>query len=245
MIKLSDRLQKIAEFIEPGETVADIGTDHGFLPIALWESGKSPHVILSDINEGPLEKARANINKYYPNKEFDLRIGSGIQTLKPGEADSVVIAGMGGLLIAEILSDDLQKTRTFKKFILQPRNAQSRLRSWLLENGFVITDEALVRERKYLCEIITAIPYDKNSDAGAEAVEALKNKSYEEIDLEISPILFTKKDPLLVEFIENKIRIEEKVYDAIKAGANKNKAGMLRKSEDRIAVLCELRKRSD
>jgi tRNA (adenine22-N1)-methyltransferase len=245
MIKLSDRLQKIAEFIEPGETVADIGTDHGFLPIALWENGKSPHVILSDINEGPLEKARANINKYYPDKEFDIRIGSGIQTLKPGEADSVVIAGMGGLLITEILGDDLQKTRSFKKFLLQPRNAQSRLRAWLLENGFAIADEALVRERKYLCEIIIAVPYDKNCNAGAEAAKALKNKAPEAMDLEVSPILIAKKDPLLVEFIENKIRIEKKVYEAIKAGANKNKAGMLKRSEDRITLLYELRKRSD
>ncbi|MEL7656216.1 MAG: tRNA (adenine(22)-N(1))-methyltransferase TrmK, partial [Bacillota bacterium] len=66
MIKLSDRLQKIADFIDQGESVADIGTDHGFLPISLWETGKSPHVILSDINAGPLDKARDNINKYYP-----------------------------------------------------------------------------------------------------------------------------------------------------------------------------------
>ena len=244
MIKLSDRLQKIAEFIEPGETVADIGTDHGLLPIALWESGKSPHVILSDINEGPLEKARANINKYYPETEFDIRIGCGIQTLKPGEADSVVIAGMGGLLITEILGDDLHKTKTYKKFILQPRNAPNRLRAWLLENGFVIADETLVRERKYLCEVILAAPDGLSAASGTGSSRVLENEVYEEINLEISPILFAKKDPLLVEFIENKIRIEKKVYEAIKAGANKNKAVMLRKSENRMAVLYELRKRS-
>ena len=107
MIKLSDRLQKIADFIEPGESVADIGTDHGFLPIALWEQGKSPHVILSDINSGPLEKARFNINKHFPEKQFDIRIGNGIQTIRPAEVDNIVIAGMGGLLIAEILGDEL------------------------------------------------------------------------------------------------------------------------------------------
>ena len=81
MLKLSDRLQKISDFINFGESVADIGTDHGFLPISLWELGKSPHVILSDINAGPLEKAAENIKKYYPEVEFDLRTGSGLKTI--------------------------------------------------------------------------------------------------------------------------------------------------------------------
>jgi tRNA (adenine22-N1)-methyltransferase len=240
MIKLSDRLQKIADFIEPGESVADIGTDHGFLPIALWEQGKSPHVILSDINSGPLEKARSNINKHFPEKQFDIRIGNGIRTIKPAEVDNIVIAGMGGLLISEILGDDLEKSKSYKKLILQPRNGQNKLRAWLLENGFAIRDEVLVRERKYLCEIILAVPGDRGTETGSgNAVDP------DDIALEISPILFIKKDPLLVEFIENKIRIESGVHAAIKAGAVKDKAEKLQKSEERIKLLYELRKRSD
>ena len=233
MVKLSDRLQKIADFIEQGESVADIGTDHGFLPIALWERGKSPRVILSDINSGPLEKARANIERYFPEQDFDLRIGSGIKTIRPAEVDTVVIAGMGGLLISEILGEDLLKTRSIKKFILQPRNAQDKLRRWLTESGFSIIDEALVKEGKYYCELILAVPCREGLQIAPEG-----------LDLEISPLLFEKKDPLLVEFIENKIRIEKKVYDAIKAGATKEKADKLKKSEERIELLQELRKRS-
>jgi tRNA (adenine22-N1)-methyltransferase len=229
MVKLSDRLQKIADFIEPGESVADIGTDHGFLPAALWASGKSPYVILSDINTGPIEKARANLDKYFPEKEFDIRIGNGLHPLKTAEVDTVVIAGMGGLLIADILGDDPEKTKTFKKFILQPRTAQNKLRAWLLENGFEIKEEALVREGEYICEIIAAEP-------GGRTVK----KDPEDIDLEISPILFAKNDPLLVEFIENKIRIEMKIYRAIKAEAVKNKNARLRKSKERIESLLDL-----
>lgn len=234
MLKLSDRLQKIADFIEPGESIADIGTDHGFLPVALWESGKSPHVVLSDINAGPLEKARFNINKYFPEKEFDIRIGSGIQTLKSAEVDVIVIAGMGGLLITEIIGDDLEKSKSYRKLILQPRNGQEKLRLWLIENGFTIADEVLVKEGKYFCEIILAVPGGKSQEIKPD-----------DIDLEISPILFVKKDPLLVEFIENKIRIEKKVYEAIQNGATKDKIVMLKKSEERIELLMELRRRSD
>jgi tRNA (adenine22-N1)-methyltransferase len=237
MLKLSDRLQKIANFIEQGESVADIGTDHGLLPISLWETRKSSHVILSDINEGPLEKARINIQKHYPDNAFDIRFGSGIRTIDPAEVDDIVIAGMGGLLIAEILGDDLQKSKSYKKLILQPRNAQDKLRQWLLENGFEITEEALVRERKYLCEIILAVP----GMPGQESPVAFNHP----IDYEISPILFAKKDPLLVEFIENRIRIEKKVFQAIQSKAVKDKDGKLQDSEERIKLLEALRKRSD
>lgn len=234
MIKLSDRLQKIADFIEPGESAADIGTDHGFLPMALRERGISPHVILSDIKEGPLEKARDNIGKYLPELEFDIRIGSGIRTISSGEVDVIVIAGMGSVLITEILRDDLLKSRSYRKLILQPRNAQAKLRRWLLENGFVIVDEALVRERKYICEIIAAVP-------GGETVIP----DPEDINLEISPILFEKNDPLLVEFIENKIRIESKVFAAIQAADARDMKEQLKKSRERIELLQELQKRRE
>jgi len=229
MIRLSERLQKIADFIEPGESVADIGTDHGFLPIALRESGKSPFVILSDVNEGPLEKARANIEKHLPEERIDIRIGNGLKILKPGEVDAVVIAGMGGLLIAEILGEDPLKTRSFRKFILQPRTAQKKLREWLYAHGFTITDEALAREGKLLCEIIVAAPCSEGLD-----------KMPDDIDLEISPILFTKNDPLLVEFIENKIRIEMRVYRSIRDNAVKNQEDLLRRSKERIELLLKL-----
>lgn len=233
MIKLSDRLQKIADLIQQGETVADIGTDHGFLPMALWESGISPHVILSDINSGPLEKARVNIDKYFPEWEFDVRLGSGLSSIQPGEVDAVVIAGMGGQLISEILGEDLDKTRTFKRMILQPRNGQDKLREWLFLNGFQIYDESLVREGKYLCEIIAVLPGNIENSPGNM-----------EMDLEVSPVLFAKQDPLLVEFIENKIRIEKKILDAVKNGVGKDKYKKLEETEHRIKLLEELRKRS-
>lgn len=233
MIKLSRRLQAIADMIDQGESIADIGTDHGFLPIMLRETGKSPHVILSDIKEGPLQKARENIKKYSIEKEFDLRIGSGLSTLKQGEVDVIVIAGMGGLLISEILDADLKKSKSCKKLILQPRNGQEKLRAWLFEHGFMIENEVLIKEGKYICEIILAVP----CGSGIK-VDPMN------IDLEISPILFLKKDPLLLEFIENKIRIEKKIVGELRASANKDKAGKLEKCEERIQLLEEMRKRS-
>lgn len=239
-MKLSDRLQTIANFVDDGETVADIGTDHGFLPIFLYENGKSSNVILSDIKTGPLEKAKDNINKFCPDFNFDIRLGPGLATIHHGEVDAIVIAGMGGLLIADILGSDIEKTRSFKKYILQPRNAQDKLRQWLVKNDFVILDEKLVREGKYICEIILTEPKTAKSKKNLIHV----NNYIDSLDFEISPILFKNKDPLLIEFIQNKIRIEKKIIDDILKGSNNINNDKLKKAEKRIESLQGLMERS-
>ena len=158
MIKLSHRLQLIFDMIEKGETMADIGTDHGFLPMALWEAGICSKVILSDVNSGPLEKARDNMAKAGIPMEMDMRMGNGLDTIQPGEVTTIVIAGMGGVLMTEILGENLNKTHTFQKIILQPRNGQDKLRFWLVTHGFRIEKERLVMEKGKICEILLVIP---------------------------------------------------------------------------------------
>lgn len=128
MMKLSPRLKKIAEQINAGETMADIGTDHGFLPIYLWENKICPKVIMADISSGSLLKARENCEMYDPDARFDLRLGSGIEVLEEAEVDAVVMAGMGGILMTEILEKDIKKSLSFRKLILQPRKDVGKLR---------------------------------------------------------------------------------------------------------------------
>jgi len=241
MLRLSDRLQAIADLVRQGEIVADIGTDHGFLPISLWKKGISPHVILSDINEGPLEKAKLNISKYCPEKAFDIRQGSGLSTLKADEADVIVIAGMGGSLIADILGSEKEKAKSCMRLILQPRNAQDKLREWLVTNGFLIVDEVLVREGRYICEIIVVEPAAENVRSHTTDDNSFHNQNLES---EISPILFQKNDPLLVEFILNKIRIEKKIKNDIKNGIGTEDYQKLKDTEERIALLQALLERS-
>lgn len=233
MIKLSDRLQAIAAFIKPGETVADIGTDHGFLPMSLYEKGISPHVVLCDINEGPLEKAKGNIQEHFPGNSFDLRQGDGLSPLKAGEVDAIVIAGMGGLLISDILGKDIDKTNSYKKFILQPRNGQNKLRDWLYDNHFDIIDETLVKEGKYICEIIVAVPLPIHGGKKDQ-------QEASQIDLEFSPILFANKDPLLEEHINNKIKIEKKIIRDILDGSKGESLEQLSISRERVHLLEDL-----
>lgn len=157
-MNLSHRLSKISKEIKKGEAMADIGTDHGFLPIYLIKNNISPKAIMCDISSDSLSKAIENCKLYDKNYPWDWRVGDGLQVIENGEVESLVIAGMGGILMTEILGEDLNKTKSFKKIILQPRSNAGFLRKWIKENGFTEINVGLAEERNKFWEIITIIP---------------------------------------------------------------------------------------
>ncbi len=209
MIKLSPRLKKIADQIDVGETMADIGTDHGFLPVYLWENKICPSVIMADISPGSIAKAEENCKMLYPDTKFDLRLGSGIEVLAPGEVDAVVMAGMGGILMTEILEQDLAKAQSFKKLILQPRKDVGKLRFWLYDHGFSIIGENLVRERKYICEVLTAVPKE---------VAITRQMNGDDIEYEFPHTLLDYRDELLSEYLSIKKRLEVEILENMRKG---------------------------
>ncbi|MGI6727856.1 MAG: tRNA (adenine(22)-N(1))-methyltransferase [Anaerovoracaceae bacterium] len=236
MIKLSERLKTIADCIHKGESIADIGTDHGLLPIFLYQQGISDKIIMSDIKEGPLEKARNNLESFAPKMNADIRLGSGLNPISMNEVDNIIIAGMGGVLITQILEENLEKTVGFKKYILQPRTGQDKLREWLFLNGFAIIDEYLVREGHHLCEIIVTVP-NPNIQLKEEDRKALLTKMRSDLFFEISPLLLYKKDPLLQDFIERKIHKDQKIISEILVNGNENNNDKVIESKKRINKL--------
>ncbi len=164
-MRLSRRIYKIAELVNEGNSVADIGTDHGYVPMLLMKEGKSPRVIMSDISAGSLSKARETfeltglVSKVH---DSDFRVGDGLSTIAEREVDEVIIAGLGGHTIAEILSSDENKAKSFKRLVLQPRKYSGALRYYLYTNGWDIESENLAPEGKFVCEIITAVPSGEN-----------------------------------------------------------------------------------
>lgn len=158
-MRLSKRIYAIAEQVNTGETAADIGTDHGYVPMILMREGVSPKVIMSDISEGSLAKAVQTFSMCgidVPDSAF--RVGDGLETIMPAEVDAVIIGGLGGFTITEILESDIGKSRSFSKLILQPRKHSGNLRYFLYTHGWDITGEHLAPEGKFVCEIITAVP---------------------------------------------------------------------------------------
>ncbi|MBF4692057.1 tRNA (adenine(22)-N(1))-methyltransferase [Fusibacter ferrireducens] len=160
--RLSQRLNQMAKWLDQDVSIADIGTDHGYLPYCLFEQKKISHAILCDINQGPLENAKNTFKSSDYVKSAEFRLGSGIEPIEDGEVDYVIIAGMGGTLIKKILSKDIKKTKSFKGFFLQPQTEQDVLRHWLLENQFqIISDFYAFEDQKYY-EALYVLPQNVN-----------------------------------------------------------------------------------
>lgn len=157
-MRISKRLEALYEAVNPGESVADIGTDHGYVPILLLQNGISEKVILSDISTGSLAKAEENFRQMgIEIPETCFRIGDGLSSIEPGEVDALIIGGLGGRTIRQILADDPEKTATYRKLIVQPRNNSGELRYYLYQQGYDIRREILAPEGKFVCEVIVAV----------------------------------------------------------------------------------------
>lgn len=141
---ITPRLKCIAEHTN-GKIVADIGTDHAYIPIYLIENNLAEHVIASDIKKGPIDIAKSNVEKHNLTDKIETRLGGGLSVLKAGEIDTIIIAGMGGQLISEIINTDKEIAKKCS-LVIQPMNAQYELRKYLIENNFKIVNEDIAVE---------------------------------------------------------------------------------------------------
>lgn len=151
---ITPRLRSIVDCVNT-KSVADIGCDHAYVPIALIDENRAKKVIACDINEGPVKIAQENIEKYNKQEFITTRIGAGLSPIEDGEVDTVIIAGMGGELIVSILSDDLMKAHN-ATLVLQPMNDQHTVRRFLINNGFEIIKEDIATEGFKVYNVIVA-----------------------------------------------------------------------------------------
>lgn len=144
--KLGERLSACAALVRDGAVMADIGTDHAMLPVYLIEIGKCERAIASDIAKKPYEGAVAFVSEHDLSDRIDVRLGAGLDRISPEEVTDIVIAGMGGELIAQILEAAEWVMDNKYNLILQPMSKTSVLRSWLMTNGFSIESETAVTD---------------------------------------------------------------------------------------------------
>ncbi len=194
-MRLSKRIYALANAVNDGDTVADIGTDHGYVPMLLIRQKKSPRVIMSDISADSLAKARETFALCMLEdqvSEEDFRVGDGLDTLDYGETDELIIAGLGGHTIRSILEEDEEKSRSFGRLVLQPRKHSGTLRYYLYTHGWDIESEQLAEEGKFACEIITAVPSDSRLREAPYPEDDIRWK-YPERLLEADPLLVRKR----------------------------------------------------
>lgn len=156
-MKLSNRLQMVADLIRPGYPLADIGTDHAYLPIYLLQENKIPYAFACDLREGPLLNARQTVKRYGFESKVETVLSDGFKSLVPGCVNDFVIAGMGGNLIADILADSDWISDINNHFVLQPQSHAEDLREYLVNSGFKILREDISREGRHLYSAMEVI----------------------------------------------------------------------------------------
>lgn len=216
-MRLSPRLEAIREMVcrDPVTAVADIGTDHGYLPIALVSTGQVQRAIASDLNPGPLESARLAVDEAGLRADIDLRLGSGLSTLVPNEVQVAVIAGMGGVLIANLLAVAPEIAKCLSYLILQPMQAQADLRQWLMDNGYTIIEAQIVREGDKYYDILK--------------VKAGTMQALTWTDLNLGFRVALTED--YIHYIKYRIKVQEQVMAGLSRG---NRLDQLREAEQEL-----------
>ena len=188
---MGPRLQAVAAFVPPGCRLADIGSDHGYLPARLLLDEQIAWAVAGEVNQEPALRAVQTARLCGLTDRMQVRVGSGLTVLQPGEVDTVVIAGMGGSTIIDILQSEPAVVASLTRLILQPNVAAAAVRQWLHEHGWCIKDEALAKENDIIYEVIMAVP------GAAEPLHPLA--------AELGPVLLQRQPILFPEWVEKAI----------------------------------------
>lgn len=206
MIQLSKRLKTVASLVTEGKRIADVGTDHGYVPIYLVQSGKTPYALAMDINKGPLSHAKENILRYNLQNCIETRLSNGLREYNKGEAESVIIAGMGGSLMVQILSEAYDKWKDDTELVLSPHSETELVRRYLSENNMKIEEESmLIDEDKYYVVM--------------RAVSG-KMEYKDEAGLRYGRLLLERRDEVLYEYLKRELAKKEQIEEALRLASS-------------------------
>ncbi len=197
-MELSERLYAVAGLVTEGASVADVGTDHGYIPIYLTEQQIASKVIALDVNGGPLERARMHIIGHGLKEKIDTRLSDGLSAVQPGEVDTMIAAGMGGGLIIKILEEGIEVVKTLKACVLQPQSEVWRVRKYLLDHHMDIIDEDMVEEDGKFYPMMRAVPGE--------------SPRYAECEYIFGKRLLEKRNPVLERFLHRELEIRERIF---------------------------------
>lgn len=224
-MELSKRLQAVADLIGDNLVVADIGTDHGYIPIYLIESGKCQKAFAMDVNEGPLLRAKNHIQTHGLTECITTRLSDGVKALSVGECDCVVVAGMGGALAIKIMEEGKEVFRNLKEFVLQPQSELEKVRQYLNENGFqVVAEDMVLEDGKYypMMRVINAI-----------------DSKYSLVELKYGRGLLIQKHPVLKMFLEKEVNSKQMIIQNLKSQPGEHIKVRIQELENELEIVKE------
>lgn len=219
-MELSKRLQAVSDLLSQGLVVADVGTDHGYIPIYLVQTGKTDKAFAMDVNEGPLLRARAHIAEQGLSEKIEVRLSDGVRALSPGECDGVVIAGMGGALAIRIMEEGETVFRNLKEFVLQPQSELAKVRQYLFENDYcVIAEDMVLEEGKFypMMKVING-----------------KSTAYSLLELRYGKRLLEQKHPVLLMYLEKEVQTKESILQNLKSESGEHIHKRMKELEEEI-----------
>ena len=222
--RIPKRMLAIANLVDNSKILADVGCDHAYISINLLEKGKVERIIASDLREGPLNIARDNIRLYGFEDRIETRLCAGLCDYEAGEADTILISGMGGMLVKEILSESIDVVKRADTLILEPQSDLRVVRAYLKDIGFEIIDEDMLSEGGKYYQIMKAVKSKERMEVCDDIGAMAEN--------EFGPILIKKKHPVLLEFLKKRKHHFERLLQ--------NKSFLTSQSatnNDRIAII--------
>ena len=217
--KLSKRLSACLNALSSLSRIADIGTDHAYLPCYGISEGLIDSAIAIDVIDGPLMQARRTIADYGLTNKVEVRKGSGLEPLSIGEVEGVNMAGMGGKLISQLLLDGLPTAKSMKVLVFQPQGGEPILRRTLQENGFTISGEQLLEEDGIIYTIITATP-------------SKENNQFSDLDVMFGPVLRQNvKDQLFIKKWQQELLAINQIMSKIPEGNERRTEFKLKKQQ--------------
>ena len=204
---LSKRLEEVASMVQNGNRVADVGTDHGYIPIFLVKEQKVPSAIAMDVRKGPLERAILHIKEYHVEDKIQARLSDGLEKLNAGEADTVVIAGMGGELMIRILQQGKHMWETVSQWVLSPQSELDEVRHFLTSSGFVIARESMLEEDGKFYVVMDVRP--NGQYAADETIPEAVRERY-------GVYLLQEKNKILYQFLIHERQVKRRILDGMK-----------------------------
>ena len=218
---LSARLEAIASLVEAGSRPIDIGCDHAYLPIELVAAGICPEAVVTDISPGAIARAEDNIAAAHLQDRIKARCADGLDGYERGEADLLIISGMGGPLMIDILEKHEDLLADFRQMILSPQSEVPVVRRWLKEHGYKLAAERMVRDQDKYYVILKAAPGAEDAYAADEQTQAAQYA--------YGPLLIRERDSVLADFLEQETgRLDE----AIAAAGQSNEARARRREQE-------------
>lgn len=223
-MRLSERMHMVADMVSKGEVLADIGCDHGYLSVWLVRTETVKRAIAMDVRKGPLERAKASIRFFHQQERIETRLSDGMDELKPGEADRIVIAGMGGILMSDILCRGAECVKEAEQLVLQPQSDIELVRKEIHRLGFRIADErACFEDGKYYIAFACG--------------KGKEEEPYTEAEYRYGRLLTGRKDEIWMKFLTEERAKKERMLRGL-AGTDPESTG--KRAAELTAEIAEL-----